>query len=74
MHGRDEKCTEYFLVGKHEGKRLLGKPNHRWEANIKIDLKELGWEGVNMIHLKVVADSCGHYKEPSGSGIKQGIS
>jgi hypothetical protein len=29
---------------------------------------------VNRIHLKVVAGSCGHYKEPSGSGIKQGIS
>jgi hypothetical protein len=39
-----------------------------------MDLKELGWEGVNRIHLKVVAGSCGHYKEPSGSGIKQGIS
>jgi hypothetical protein len=26
------------LVGKHEGKRPLGRPSHRWEDNIKMDL------------------------------------
>jgi hypothetical protein len=26
------------LVGKPEGKRLLGRPTHRWEGNIKMDL------------------------------------
>jgi hypothetical protein len=30
------------LVGKPEGKRQLGRPRHRWEDNIKIDLQELG--------------------------------
>ena len=30
------------LVGKPEGKRLLGRPRHRWEDNIKIDLQEVG--------------------------------
>jgi len=30
-------------VGKPEGKRLLGRPRSRWEDNIKIDLKEVGW-------------------------------
>jgi hypothetical protein len=29
------------LVGKPEGKRPLGKPRHRWEGNIKIDLKDV---------------------------------
>jgi len=29
------------LVGKHEGER----PKHRWEADIKMDLQELGWRG-----------------------------
>ena len=33
------------LVGKHEGKRLLGRPRSRWEDNIKMDLREVG-EGV----------------------------
>jgi hypothetical protein len=31
------------LVGKLEGKRLLGRSRHRWEDNIKMDLQELGW-------------------------------
>jgi hypothetical protein len=30
------------LVGKPEGKRPLGKPTHRWEDNIKVDLQEVG--------------------------------
>jgi len=30
------------LVGKPEGKRLLGRPRRRWEDNIKMDLQELG--------------------------------
>jgi len=30
------------LVGKPEGKRPLGRPRHRWEYNIKMDLQEVG--------------------------------
>ena len=30
------------LVGKPEGKRPLGRPRHRWEDNIKMDLREVG--------------------------------
>jgi hypothetical protein len=30
------------LVGKPEGKRPLGRPTHRWEANIKMHLQEVG--------------------------------
>jgi hypothetical protein len=36
------------LVGKPEGKRPLGRPMHRWEDNIKMDLQEVGvgvWTG-----------------------------
>jgi len=33
------------LVGKHEGKKPLGRPNHRWEDNIKMDLQEVGCGG-----------------------------
>jgi hypothetical protein len=39
------------LVGKLEGKRLLGRPRGRWEDNIRMDLKEIGWEISNWIHL-----------------------
>ena len=30
------------LVGKPEGKRPLGRPRHRWEGNIRMDLQEVG--------------------------------
>jgi hypothetical protein len=30
------------LVGKPKGKRPLGRPRHRWEDNIKMDVKEIG--------------------------------
>jgi len=33
------------LVEKPEGKRPLGRPRHRWEDNIKMDLQEVGWGG-----------------------------
>ena len=31
------------LVGTPEGKRPLGRPRRRWEDNIKMDLREVGW-------------------------------
>jgi hypothetical protein len=31
------------LVGKPEGKRLLGRPRHRWEDGIRTDHRETGW-------------------------------
>jgi hypothetical protein len=34
------------LVGKPEGRRPLGRPRHRWEDSIKMDLREVGWGGV----------------------------
>ena len=36
------------IVGKPEGKRPLGRPRHRWEDNIKMDLKEVGGGGAWM--------------------------
>jgi hypothetical protein len=38
-------------VGKTEGKRPLGRPRHRWEDNIKMDFREIGWDGVDCIDL-----------------------
>jgi hypothetical protein len=38
-------------VGKLEGKRPLGRPRHRWVDNIKIDLREVGWDGMDWIDL-----------------------
>jgi hypothetical protein len=39
------------LVGKSEEKRPLGRPRLRWENNIKIDLREMGWGGMDLIDL-----------------------
>ena len=39
------------LVGKPEGKRPLGRPRRRWEENIKMELQEVGCEGVDWIEL-----------------------
>jgi hypothetical protein len=38
-------------VGKPEGKRPLGRPRRRWVDNIKMDLLEIGWGGVDWIDL-----------------------
>jgi hypothetical protein len=40
-----------ILVVKPEGKRSLVRPGRRWECNIRINLKEIGWEGVEWTHL-----------------------
>jgi hypothetical protein len=39
------------LVGRPEGKRPLGRHRRRWEDNIKMDLREIGIDGVNWIQL-----------------------
>ena len=39
------------LLGKPEGKRSLGRRRLEWEDNIKMDLQEVGWEGMDWIDL-----------------------
>jgi hypothetical protein len=43
-------------VGKPVGKRLPGRRRHRWEDNIKMDLREIGWSGMNWVNLAQVRD------------------
>jgi len=38
-------------VGTREGKRPLGRPRPRWEDNIKMDVQEVGCEGMDWIEL-----------------------
>jgi hypothetical protein len=38
----EERGVHRVLVGKPEGIRPLGRPRHRWEDNIKMDLQEVG--------------------------------
>jgi hypothetical protein len=47
-----EKRNAYRrLVGKPEGRRPLGRPRRRSVGNIKMDLREIGWEGVDWVDL-----------------------
>jgi hypothetical protein len=38
-------------VGKPEGKRPLGRPRRRWVDNIKMDLRQMRWDGMDSINL-----------------------
>jgi hypothetical protein len=57
--GRDEMTTVSFIIffiNMHsrflpEGKRPLGRPRCRWVDNIKMDLREIGWDGGDWINL-----------------------
>jgi hypothetical protein len=40
-----------ILVGNPEGRRPLGRPRRMWEDNIRMDLKEIGWGGMEWIDL-----------------------
>jgi hypothetical protein len=47
-----EKRNAYrILVGKSEEKRQPGRPRRRWMDNIKTDLREIEWDGMDLINL-----------------------
>jgi hypothetical protein len=54
-HSGDELVYK-MLVGKPDGKRPLRRHRCRWENNIKMDLKVIGWEDVDWIHLAQIRD------------------
>jgi hypothetical protein len=47
----DERGLYKVLMGKREGKIPLGRPRRRWDDNIKMDLQEVGREGMDWIGL-----------------------
>jgi hypothetical protein len=48
------------LVGKPEGNGPLGRPRRRWDDNIKMDLQEVGYEGMDWINLVRLGTGGGH--------------
>jgi hypothetical protein len=53
-----EKTNAYrLLVGKPEERKPLGRPRRRWVDNIKMDLREIGWGGMDWIDLAQDRDS-----------------
>jgi hypothetical protein len=51
--GEERKVYKVFM-GRPKGKRPLGRPKHRWENGIRMDLREIGWEGVEWVQLWLV--------------------
>jgi hypothetical protein len=47
----EEKNAYRIWVGKPEGKRPLGRPRRRWVDSIKIDVREIGWNGMDWMEL-----------------------
>jgi hypothetical protein len=47
----EERKVYSILVGKPERKRTLRRPRRRWEDGIRMDLREIGWGGVDWIRL-----------------------
>jgi hypothetical protein len=45
-----------ILVGKPHRNRPLGRPRRMWVENIKIDLREIGWDGVDWIDMAQYRD------------------
>jgi hypothetical protein len=45
------RVVHRVLMGKHKGKRQLGRPRRRWEDNIKMDLEVVGFGGTDWIEL-----------------------
>jgi len=52
----DRKCVYKDLVRRPDGMRPLGRPRHRWNYNIKMNLQEMGWGGMDWIALGVERD------------------
>jgi len=47
----ERRGANTVLVGRPEGNRPLGRPRRKWEDNIKMDLQEIGWGGMDWIEL-----------------------
>jgi hypothetical protein len=50
-NGGEERNAYGILVGKPEGRRPLGRPRRRWMDNVKMDLREIGWDDMDWIDL-----------------------
>jgi hypothetical protein len=55
----------WILVGKPEGKRSLGRPRRRrWVDSTKLDLREIGWDGMDWIDLAQDRDTVMNVRVP----------
>jgi hypothetical protein len=54
-HGNKTNACK-VSVGKPHGRRLLGRPSHTWDDNIKIDIRGIVWSGLDWINLALYRD------------------
>jgi hypothetical protein len=68
---KKKKKKEYMIFVKHpEGKRPLERPRRRWEDNIRMNLREVGWvlwTGLIWLKIGTVEGPCEHGNKPSGT-------
>jgi hypothetical protein len=55
----EERRNAYRILGKSGGSRPLGRPRRRWVDNIKMDLRDIGWDGIDWIDLAQDRDQWG---------------
>jgi hypothetical protein len=55
-HMTNKRNACRILVGRQDGKRPLGRPRYRWEDNVKMGFREIGWCGMDWIDLAVGRD------------------
>jgi hypothetical protein len=52
----EKRNTYRILMAKAVGKRPVGRPKRKWVDNIKMYLREIGWDGMNWINLAQYKD------------------
>jgi hypothetical protein len=69
--GEKRNTYRFSLGGKAKRSKPLGRPRHRWENNMKMDLRKIVWGDMDRIHLAQdriqFEGCCEHGNEPSGS-------
>jgi hypothetical protein len=55
MHGEDEKCVQ-TVNGTPEEKRPVRRPKSKWEDNIQMNHREIGWKDVHWVRLSQERD------------------
>ena len=60
VHMEERRVAYRVLVEKPEGKKPLGRPSHRWEDNIKMDLHEVECGGMDWINLLGIGTGVRH--------------
>jgi hypothetical protein len=70
----EERKVFRVLVGKPEGRRLLGRLRHRWENGVRMDLRKIGCGSVEWIQLAQDRGSCEYGDERACSGTTELVS